>query len=244
MWNEVLARCDWWTNPLVLLPNPAPNLANGNGNQVTVHGETNRIMLCQDNSGYFEVPPPAPNIHLKPSDGQSPFASWRIACHGIGIVTRHKKIPDKAWSGLFVPWEDAHFHGFRAHWMSQIETPKPMNFDYWDCQSSIHQLHCQVCTLSICFKVICTMVYGCTLICWELGLSCQDSPMIDEAPMADDIWLNPEAILPDPAPNLADESATQLAILGDNFGTSCPELQEYLEVPPPAPNIWFEFCTG
>jgi hypothetical protein len=212
MWDEVQARCGQWTKPLVLFPDPAPNLAHGDGHQLAVHGEINRIMLCQDKSGYFEVPPPAPNIHLKPSDRHSLFVSWRIACCGIGIATRHKKTQDKAWSGPFVPWENAHFHGSHVHWRSQLETPKPMNFDYWDCQSSIHQLHYQVHPLSICFRVICTLVYGCILICWELGLSFQNPLMMGEAPMAGDMWLNPKAILPDPAPNLADESGTWLTI--------------------------------
>jgi hypothetical protein len=61
--------------------------------------------------------------------------------------------------------------------------------------------------------------------------------------MADDMWFNPKVILPDPAPNLADESGTWLAILGENIGTSCPEPQEYLDVPLPAPNIWSEHCA-
>ena len=73
-------------NPSTKLPDPAPNLADGIASLVPVHGENFKSSWPKQE--YFEVPPPAPNIHAKLCKGISTFLLWgAINTSTISIVS-------------------------------------------------------------------------------------------------------------------------------------------------------------
>jgi hypothetical protein len=57
----------------------------------------------------------------------------------------------------------------------------------------------------------------------------QDPSTMEDAPTGHDKLINPATKLPDPAPNLANEIASQVIVHGESFKTPWPK-QEYLEV--------------
>ena len=72
--KEAPSRSDKLLNPTTKLSDPAPSLADKTASQASVHGECVKIPWPKQE--YFEVPPPAPNIHAKTGKRQLPIILW------------------------------------------------------------------------------------------------------------------------------------------------------------------------
>ena len=127
MMDEEPPLGDKWPNPATRLPEPAPNLAGGIASQVPSYGEGFNTSWPNAQE-YFEVPPPAPNIHSKPCNGQSPFVEWGDSCTDASTMVTYGETTVKSHCGKatkprpFIPWKDVNFHGSHVRWKKGLDT--------------------------------------------------------------------------------------------------------------------------
>ena len=72
--EDAPTRHDKQLNPATKMSDPAHNLADEIASLVLVHGESFKTPWPKQE--YFEVTPPAPNIHVKTCKGQIPCLLW------------------------------------------------------------------------------------------------------------------------------------------------------------------------